>query len=73
MLTMCMMLVPPQSRIVLLLEPNVVKEGGHGSVCGHGGEKIRASRDGIWKDVSIALSVLSATPGKKISKIFGPA
>ena len=65
-----MMAVPPQLRIVLLLEPNLVKEVKHSGVHGYGGEEIRALRDGIWKDVSRAPSVLNATPGKKISKIF---
>ena len=72
MLTACVMPIPPQLRIVLLIEPNLVKEAGHGGVRGHGGEKTRASRDGIWKDIRRALSVLTATPGKKISKIFSP-
>ena len=55
---------------MLLLEPNRVKQVGHGGVRGHGGEKIRVSRDGVQKDVSRALSVLNATPGTIISKIF---
>ena len=41
--------VPPQLRIVLLLKLNLVKEVGYGGVHGHGGEEIRALRDGIWK------------------------
>ena len=66
------MLGPPQLRIVLLLEPNLVKQVGHGGVRGHGGEKIRVSRDGVQKDVIRDLSVLNATLGTIISKIFSP-
>ena len=36
--------VPPQQRIVLLLELNLIKEVGHSSVHGHGGEEVRVSR-----------------------------
>ena len=65
--------VPPQLRIVLLLELNLIKEVRHGGVHGYGGEKTKVSRNGIQKDITTALSVLNATPGKKISKIFSPA
>ena len=61
MLTMRMVLVPPQQSIVLLLEPNLIKEVRRSSVYSHGGEEGRASRDGIWKDVQGALSVLNTT------------
>ena len=67
------MSVPPQLRIMLLVEANLVKKVLNGGVCGHGDDRIRTLRDGIWKDVNRALSVLNATPGKKISKIINPA
>ena len=73
MLTVRMVPVPPQLRIVLLLEPNLIKEAGRSSVCGHGGEEVRPSGDGIWKDVRGALSVLNTTPWKRINKIFSPS
>ena len=47
MLTMCVALVPPQLRVVLLLEPNLIKEVKHSSVHGHGGEEVRALRNGV--------------------------
>ena len=72
MLTGRMMPVPPQLRILLLLELNLVKEVTGSCVHGHGGEEVRVLRDSIQKDVSRSLSVLNATPGKKISKIFSP-
>ena len=37
MLTICIMPVPPQLKIMLLLEPNLVKEVRHSRVQGHGG------------------------------------
>ena len=39
--------VPPQLRIVLLLELNQIEEVGHSGVRGHRGKEIRVSRDGI--------------------------
>ena len=72
MLTVHMMPVPPQLRIMLLLEANLIEEVRRGSVRGHRGEEIRASRDGIQKDICGSLSVLNTTPQKKISKIFSP-
>ena len=73
MLTACVIPVPLQLRIVFNLWPNLIKELGHSSVCGQGGQEIRASRDHIWKDFSRSLGALNTTPWKKISKIFGPA
>ena len=40
-LTVHMAPVPPQRRIVLLLEPYLIQEVGRSSVRGHGGEEIR--------------------------------
>ena len=71
-LTMHVMPVPPQLRTVLLLKPNLVKGVGHSCVHGHGGEKTRASIDGIQKDITGPLGILNATPWKTISKIFSP-
>ena len=67
------MLVPPHPRMELLLELNLVKEPGHGSVCGQGGKRIRALRDHIWKDVSRSLGILDKILQKKTSKIFSPS
>ena len=54
--------VPPKQRIMLLLEPNLILEVGRSSVHGHGGKEVRASRDGIRKDICGALSVLNTIP-----------
>ena len=72
MLTMLITPVPPQLRIMLLIELNLVKEVGHGGVRGHGCEEIRASGDGVWKNISRSLAALNTILKKKISKIFGP-
>ena len=72
-LTMHMMPVPPQLIIKLLLKPNLIKEVAHSSVHGHGGEKIKAFRDSVQKDICGSLKILNTTPQKKISKIFSPA
>ena len=72
MLTVHVMPVPPQLRIVLLCEPNLVKEVGRSHVPGHGGKEIRASRDNVQKAISRSPSVLNTTLGKKIGKIFSP-
>ena len=56
-----------------LLEQNLIKEVGHSSIHGHGGEEVRVLRDGIRKDVCGALSVLNTIAQKKISKIFSPS
>ena len=72
MLAMCVIPVPPQLRIVLLLELNLVKEVGHSHVHGHTGQEINVSGDGIWKDVNKSLGILNATLRKEISKIFSP-
>ena len=73
MLAMRVLPVPPQLRIVLLLEPNLVKKVRHSRVHSHGGKEIRVSRDSVRKDIYRSLSVLNAILGKKISKIFSPA
>ena len=73
MLTMRVVPVSPQLRIMLLLEPNLIKEVGHSRVRGYGGEEVRASRNSVQKDGRGALSVLNTTPWKKISKIFSPS
>ena len=73
MLTMCIMLIPPQLRNVLFFEPKLVKEVECNSVCGQGGKKMRASKDCIQKDISKALGVLDNTPWKKICKVFSPS
>ena len=69
---MCMAPVPPQQRIMLLLELNLIKEVGRSSVHSHRGEEVRVSRNSIWKDVRGALSVLNTTLWKKNSKILSP-
>ena len=65
--------VPPQLRIVLLLELNLINEVGRSCVYGQRGQKVRVSRDSFWKDVNRTPGVLNTIPGKKISKIFSPA
>ena len=72
MLTMCMMVVPPELRIIFLIDLNPIKEVGYSCVYGHVGKKTRASIDSIQKDISKSLSVLNTTPLKKIRKIFSP-
>ena len=62
MLTAHMMSVPPQLRIVLLLELNLVEKIESRGVCGQGGKKIRVSGHHIQKDVSRSLGVLDTKP-----------
>ena len=57
-----MMPVPLQLRIILLFKPNLVKKVRCSSVHGQRGQKIRASRDHIRKDISRFLGVLDTTP-----------
>ena len=66
------MLVPPQVRIMLLLEPKLIKEVRHSHVRDQKGKEIRASRKDIQKDVSRFLGILNATLRKEISRIFCP-
>ena len=73
MLIVHVMLVPPQLRIMLLLELNLVKEVGNSSVYSQRGQKIKESRDCIPKDTSRFLGILDSTPWKKIRKIFSPS
>ena len=61
MLTVHMIPVPPQLRIVLLSKQNLVKEIRCGSVCGQGGTQVRALGDHIRKDINESLGVLDAT------------
>ena len=64
MLTTHVMPVPAQVEIILLLELNLIRQIGFSHVHGYGGKKFRASRDGIWKDLSRALGILNTTPWK---------
>ena len=65
--------VPPQLRLMLLLELNLVKEVRDSHVHGHSREEIRILKDGIQKNVKRYLGVLNTTLRKKFSKIFGPS
>lgn len=69
---MYIILIPPQLRIILLLEPNLVKETRHSSVYSQGGKKTMVSRHHIWKDVSRSQAALDIAPCKKINKVFSP-